>query len=361
MADGQRGIASEAKGAEQPAEKPVLTAATLEAEAASQACGPLTDAFFQISPEIVALFPRFQFPVDLYRLNDAAQSLCRIYEAGRRLEQSSRSRLLDLCGQGLLFVSRGQREIYGSYLTGQLDFVLQDRNLSPRDAAQSLYRSLSARLVAFMARPEAATFAPLASDLDICLICLERDSSLVREFICTVHDKSLPQSKDLNAGLIALAILSTYSGGRLPGPEIAPAALGFLIHDVGMCRIPRFIVNKPTGLALSDRQRIRTHPQLALDIVKELKLDDPRLTAPILEHHERLDGSGYPKGLKAEAISILGRICAVGDAYAAMISDRPHAQGRRPIQAAAELVRDCRHFDRTASTALLSLLQDVTC
>ena len=138
-------------------------------------------------------------------------------------------------------------------------------------------------------------------------------------------------------------------------------ALGFFIHDVGMCRIPRFIVNKPSGLALADRQRIRTHPQQALAILKELRLEDPRIAAPILEHHERLDGSGYPRGLKAESISPLGRICGVADAYAAMISDRPHAQGLRPIQAAAELVRDCRRFDRTAATALLSLLQDVTC
>lgn len=361
MADEERGKACQHQNEEHPPRKPVLTAADIDTDAVAQGCQPLTDAFFQISNEIIALFPRFEFPIDLYRLNEEARSLCRIYEGGRRLDQSYRSRLLDLCGQGILFVSRSQREIYGTYLQNQLDFVLQDSNLSPREAAQSLYRALAAKLEAFMAHPDETTLAALAGDLDVCLVCLERDASLAREFICTVHDKSMPQNKDLNAGLIALAILSTYSGGTLPGAQIAPVALGFLIHDVGMIRIPRFIVNKPTGLAMSDRQRIRTHPQMALDILKELNLTDQRLAAPILEHHERLDGSGYPRGLKAEAISVLGRICAVADAYAAMISDRPHAQGLRPIQAAAELVRDCRRFDRTAATALLSLLQDVTC
>jgi len=75
-----------------------------------------------------------------------------------------------------------------------------------------------------------------------------------------------------------------------------------------------------------------------------------------LEHHERLDGSGYPQKLKGEQISRLGRICAVADSFSAMIATRPYAPGKDMVPAAQELAADKARYDTRYATLLLNAL-----
>jgi len=110
-----------------------------------------------------------------------------------------------------------------------------------------------------------------------------------------------------------------------------------LIHDLGKIGVPAEILSKPKALSEAEFTLIRTHPQVGYDILKTIAFPWP-LAEIILQHHERLDGSGYPRGLAGDAVLIEARILGVADVVEAMASHRPY----RPalgIQAALEEIR----------------------
>jgi diguanylate cyclase (GGDEF)-like protein/PAS domain S-box-containing protein/putative nucleotidyltransferase with HDIG domain len=111
-----------------------------------------------------------------------------------------------------------------------------------------------------------------------------------------------------------------------------------LLHDVGKIGVPDRILRKPGSLNEYELQVIRQHVQLGEMIVKEVP-DLPDVIGAVASHHERLDGLGYPRGLKGDEIPLLGRILAVADAYSAMTTDRPYRRAKGPDEAQAELVK----------------------
>ena len=96
-----------------------------------------------------------------------------------------------------------------------------------------------------------------------------------------------------------------------------------LLHDIGKISIPDSILNKPEGLTDEEFAIMRSHSQRGYDILKEIKIA-PELAIGAGFHHERLDGKGYPNGLKGEEIPEIARIVAVADTFDAMYSTRPY-------------------------------------
>jgi PAS domain S-box-containing protein len=105
--------------------------------------------------------------------------------------------------------------------------------------------------------------------------------------------------------------------------QIEGIFLAGTIHDVGKLNVPAEFLSKPGKLTPLEYQLIQTHVQSGYDIIKGVNFPWP-VAQTILQHHERLDGSGYPNGLKGEAISMEGRILAVADVVDAMQSHRPY-------------------------------------
>lgn len=101
--------------------------------------------------------------------------------------------------------------------------------------------------------------------------------------------------------------------------------IGSLLHDIGKIGIPDSILLKNGTLNIAENELMREHPRTGANILSQVKLLDPVRPA-ILEHHERLDGSGYPAKLTDKQISWMGRIVAVADVFDAMTSNRPYRQ-----------------------------------
>jgi diguanylate cyclase (GGDEF)-like protein len=111
-----------------------------------------------------------------------------------------------------------------------------------------------------------------------------------------------------------------------------------LVHDAGKICIPDRVLRKPGPLTPGEYEVVKHHVAMAEHLLVDLpNLDQVRDAA--LNHHERFDGTGYPKALKGDQIPLLGRIMAVADAFSAMILDRPYRKGRIIGEALAELER----------------------
>jgi putative nucleotidyltransferase with HDIG domain len=108
--------------------------------------------------------------------------------------------------------------------------------------------------------------------------------------------------------------------------DIENIYLGGLLHDVGKLGIPDNILNKPGKLSDEEMDVMRRHPSIGSEIMKEIKLPEQVMRA-INEHHERLDGQGYPNRLKGESISLVGRILRIADVFDALISKRQYKEG----------------------------------
>ena len=112
-----------------------------------------------------------------------------------------------------------------------------------------------------------------------------------------------------------------------------------LVHDLGRLGVSNAVWDKPGPLTLAEMERVRLHPYLT----ERMLAGSPvlaRLGSIAVQHHERLDGSGYPRGLRAGSISAEGRVLAAADRYATLIEDRPHRPARSRTEAALALRDD---------------------
>lgn len=113
---------------------------------------------------------------------------------------------------------------------------------------------------------------------------------------------------------------------HLPQEAVEGIYMGSLIHDVGKIYVPAEILSRPGKLSEAEFNLIKVHPQVGYDIIKGIEFPWP-VAKMILQHHERLNGSGYPQGLKGDEISQEARILAVADVVEAMASHRPYRPG----------------------------------
>lgn len=137
--------------------------------------------------------------------------------------------------------------------------------------------------------------------------------------------------------------------------QIEGVNMAGLMHDIGKIIIPTEILTKPGKLTEKEFDIIKTHPQVGYDILKKIKFPWP-IADIIHQHHERMDGSGYPRGLRGKDILIEARIVAVADVVEAMASKRPYRPALGIDEALEEITRNSPAlYDANVVNACLNL------
>lgn len=131
----------------------------------------------------------------------------------------------------------------------------------------------------------------------------------------------------------------------LSDEQLAHIRRGALLHDIGKLGVPDAVLHKPGILSEEDWEIMRKHPQFAYDMLEKVEYLRPALEIPLC-HHEKWDGTGYPRGLKGEEIPIAARLFAIVDVWDALRSDRPYRPAWTKEQA-IEYIRSesGKHFD----------------
>jgi putative nucleotidyltransferase with HDIG domain len=144
----------------------------------------------------------------------------------------------------------------------------------------------------------------------------------------------------------------------LPSDRLFALEVGGLVHDLGKIGTPDAILNKRDKLTDSEYEMMKNHVKLGADLVKNHPLESLVIDS-VSDHHERLDGKGYPESKDQEHISLHARIMSVSDAFDAMTSARPYRQGM-PAEKALEIMRSeiGTQFHTDVVEALSSLFEE---
>jgi putative nucleotidyltransferase with HDIG domain len=158
----------------------------------------------------------------------------------------------------------------------------------------------------------------------------------------------------VRVGQLAVAI------GRemdLPGDQLSHLEVGGYLHDIGKIGVRDAVLLKPGNLTPEERELIEQHPRIGLEILSPVELA-PEVIQFVAGHHEKLDGSGYPRGAHSEQLSIIARIAAVADIYDALTTDRPYRPAME-LRTTMDILRrevDAGHLDGKVVAALARVL-----
>ena len=148
----------------------------------------------------------------------------------------------------------------------------------------------------------------------------------------TADDYTYMHSVAVCAMMIALARQLAMSEA-----DVQAAGVAGLLHDIGKALLPMDVLNKPGKLTPAEFMIVKTHPVLGFQLLSDSKKPDPMALEVCLQHHEKADGSGYPKGLKGTEISLYAKMGAVCDVYDAITSNRPYKAGWDPAESMRQM------------------------
>ena len=193
--------------------------------------------------------------------------------------------------------------------------------------------------------------------------CLEdlqaTDVAIMDERVGRASRPCSPRHYDTFSHSVCVAAFTVSLGLRvgISAPqEILAVGLGAMFHDFGKVRVPLAILTKPGPLTGWEMEVVRHHPEWGQALLEDLQATDVAME-PVLYHHERFNGTGYPAGLRREEIPFSARVAAVADVFHAITSRRPY-RGPLDMYAAAELMvrRMPGHFDPDVLREFILLL-----
>jgi HD-GYP domain-containing protein (c-di-GMP phosphodiesterase class II) len=180
---------------------------------------------------------------------------------------------------------------------------------------------------------------------EIVHLILKEEQTLHYLLNITSHDH-YTYTHSVSVGILAVALAkSLFKDAN--NHDIHALGAGFFLHDLGKVGIDNNIINKPGKLDDEEMREMRRHPPLGFKLLHDTRQLTDESKTIVLQHHERVDGTGYPKGLRGNDIHIYARICAIADVYDALTSDRPYRNKMAPFDA-LKLMREqmMHHFQR---------------
>ncbi|MEC9490753.1 MAG: HD-GYP domain-containing protein [Halanaerobiales bacterium] len=163
-------------------------------------------------------------------------------------------------------------------------------------------------------------------------LVLNEDVLLNLVSLKSTSDYTYEHSVNVSVVCIALGKMLGYSKN-----ELFKLGMGGMLHDVGKTLIPEEILNKPGSLTDYEYQVMKNHPELGFNYLQQIESISPLSRIVVYSHHERVDGSGYPRGLKEDEIHEFARVAAIADVFDALTSDRVY-RDRWPTYKAAEYI-----------------------
>ncbi len=293
---------------------------------------PITDGLIPIS--MATLSPTSLLGIDIYL---RASSHCTAVLFCRANEYPDFERLLPLVSQGVnkLFIDSGDRGKYQRYLRENWADLLADESSPLANRAAIMSEVIRDVLNEEFSNGDTASVVAATQRLGKVTCDLLSDQSIIAQQLCNVlhHDyATFTHSTNVSMYCVLLARELAFSNS-----DLREIAVGGLLHDLGKLQIDERILNKPGKLDDFEFREIKKHPGTGFALL--IERDDLSFGQLMMtyQHHERIDGSGYPVGCLGDEIHPWAKLCAIVDVYEALTSHRPYRSPMSPKTALAVL------------------------
>jgi putative nucleotidyltransferase with HDIG domain len=270
---------------------------------------------------------------DLYlNINESGRERLVLYRRKNILFTERALRNLIEHGAEQLYINAEDRREYHRYLEGNLQFILADESVAVEERSRVAYTCATGLVEELLEHPRSGehirrskkTIAHLAD-------YLLTGSRAFFTLLATTSFDYHTYTHSVNVAIFGMALAHKLGGYGLQ--EVNAIGAGLIVHDIGKSAIDRRILNKRGPLNRNEWEIMKQHPENGVRMLKDLgELTEDSL-AIVADHHEKLDGSGYPRGLRGNALHPYARIAALADIFDALTTHRPYKLAERTFPA----------------------------
>lgn len=208
---------------------------------------------------------------------------------------------------------------------GELIEAIHDKSLPPTIKSKLVYESSKVLVERLFEDPKAENIREAKKGISEIVDLIISDDRTSKELLKITDYDYDTYTHSVNVGVFSVMLAkSIFKGSNSHNMDELGA--GFFLHDIGKVRIDSAIINKPGKLTDDEMRTMRTHPYQGYNILKEARQLTEEIGVIVMQHHEREDGSGYPRRLKEDSIHTYSRICCIADVYEALTGKRPYKQ-----------------------------------
>jgi len=207
----------------------------------------------------------------------------------------------------------------------ELREAIHDKTLPPDKKSKLVYESSRVLVDRLFEDPKTENIREAKKSISEIVDMIIADDATSRELLKITSYDFYTYTHSVNVGVFSVLLAKSVFKGS-DAHDMHELGAGFFLHDIGKVRIDPAIINKRGKLTEEEMYTMKSHPYQGYKILKETNQLTEECMIIVMQHHEREDGSGYPRSLKGEQIHAYGRICCIADVYDALTSERPYKQ-----------------------------------
>lgn len=253
-----------------------------------------------------------------------------------------------------LYVDEEEYDRYQSYAQAHLQSIANNDEIPFGDKADIVYKQAATVMDELFKNPDSLENMQKSQMIvdGFVGLALQDEATLESIMKIAAHDY-YTHTHSINVSIYSLS-LAKFLG--LKDKDLQDMGMSSMMHDLGKSKVDAAIINKNGKLTDAEFTEMKNHPQRGYDIALKMGLSDKRILSGIRDHHEKLDGGGYPRGLKDKEISLFARIIAVADVFDALTTKRSYKDAMSSFQAISIIKNQMdTHLDMRLVNALVKM------
>ncbi|WP_294881626.1 HD-GYP domain-containing protein [Sulfurimonas sp. RIFOXYB12_FULL_35_9] len=286
--------------------------------------------------------------------NDALTHMSLFLQSDTVIDEEHRRKLKEI---ERLYVHQNEKSVYETFVEEELQRTVEDASLSLNEKVDIIYSSTSQLTDSLYKNPDALENVQRSKKIIEPIIeTIFHNEKTIKSFIKIIGYDYYTHTHSLNVSIYALCLGSEMGLNEKKLNDLGCAAL---LHDLGKSGIEHNIINKHGALSQDEFEKMKKHPSLGYEIALNIGIKNKDILDGIRHHHEKLDGNGYPDGLKDKEITLFPRIIGVCDVFDALTTKRSYKAAIHSYDAIYIMkTRMPKHLDINIIDTFIKMLHD---
>ncbi len=289
---------------------------------------------------------------DIYVANEAKTAMSVFLQTGSIITGDDKVRLREL---EKVFINDNESVSYDEYLNRHIQYIAEHSEVPTEKKSAIVYQKAAKAVEDMFKNPESLANVEKGEAVvgEFIDIILHDDFAIESLMKITAHDY-YTHTHSINVSIYTLA-LGEFIGVK--GKDLEDLGTSSLLHDLGKSKVDAKIINKNGKLTDAEFDAMKKHPAFGHEIALKMGITDKRILSGIRHHHEKMDGNGYPDGIKKDKITLFARIIGVCDVFDALSTKRSYKDPMSSFESLAIMKKQMStHLDMKLVNAFIKML-----